>query len=230
MKSRSIARDLWGKESKRISQTAAACFGLLHYLGRVLAVRQGADQYPPGRVSVDYAVKTVTEITCHGKGGYALMGRNCTVVDIGGQDTKVINVENGMPSSFLMNDKCSSGTGKLLEVMENHLGVGLTELFDMAARGEPLAISSMCTVFAESEVISHIAAGVVESVVNKVAGLCMCHTIRGDVMLTEGLCDCAYLLDRLSTKINVPICSALWPLCRRVGSGADRQRTRKVIL
>lgn len=167
-----------------------------------------------GRISVEYAAKSVTEITCHGRGGYALMGRDCTIVDIGGQDTKVITVENALPSSFLMNDKCSAGTGKFLEIMANRLGVGMPELFELASRGEPLAISSMCTVFAESEVISHIgagekrediAAGVVESVVNKVAGLCSRHQLRGDVMLTGGLCECSYLVDRLSKKLGVPV-------------------------
>lgn len=167
-----------------------------------------------GRISVEYASKTVTEISCHGRGGYALMGRNCTVVDIGGQDTKIITVENGMASTFLMNDKCSAGTGKFLEIMANRLGVGLTELFDLAEKGEPLAISSMCTVFAESEVISHIgagerreniAAGVVESVVNKVAGLCLRHQIKDDVILTGGLCECTYLVNRLSEKIKAPV-------------------------
>lgn len=167
-----------------------------------------------GRISVEYAAKTVTEITCHGRGGYALMKRDCTIVDIGGQDTKVITVENGMPASFLMNDKCSAGTGKFLEVMANRLGVDLGELFAMAEQGKPLAISSMCTVFAESEVISHIgsgerrediAAGVVESVVNKVAGLCSRHAINGDVMLTGGLCECGYLIKRLSEKIGFPV-------------------------
>lgn len=169
-----------------------------------------------GRISVEYAAKTITEITCHGRGGYALMGRDCTIVDIGGQDTKVITVENGLPSNFLMNDKCSAGTGKFLEIMANRLGVDMTELFNLASRGEPLAISSMCTVFAESEVISHIgagekrediAAGVVESVVNKVAGLCSRHQIRGDVMLTGGLCECPYLLERLSKKMGVKVTS-----------------------
>jgi len=169
-----------------------------------------------GRISVEYAAKTITEITCHGRGGYALMGRDCTIVDIGGQDTKVITVESGLPSNFLMNDKCSAGTGKFLEIMANRLGVGMAELFDLASRGEPLAISSMCTVFAESEVISHIgagekrediAAGVVESVVNKVAGLCSRHQIRGDVMLTGGLCECPYLLERLSRKMGVTVTS-----------------------
>ena len=96
-----------------------------------------------GRVSVDYAAKTVTEITCHGKGGFALLGRDCTVVDIGGQDTKVITVEGGMASSFLMNDKCSAGTGKFLEIMANRRGVDLPELFALAGPGEPLAISSL---------------------------------------------------------------------------------------
>ena len=178
-----------------------------------------------GRVSVAYAAKTVTEISCHGRGGYALMGRDCTVVDIGGQDTKVITVENGMASSFLMNDKCSAGTGKFLEIMANRLGVDMAELVDMAEKGEPLAISSMCTVFAESEVISHIgagerrediAAGVVDSVVNKVGGLCLRHQIRGDVILTGGLCDCAYLVKRLSAKIKAPVHSD--PMGRYAGA------------
>lgn len=167
-----------------------------------------------GRVAVDYAAKTVTEITCHGRGGHALLGRDCTIVDIGGQDTKVITVENGMPSSFLMNDKCSAGTGKFLEIMANRLGVDLSELFEMAGRGKPLAISSMCTVFAESEVISHIgngerrediAAGVVESVVNKVAGLCSRHSMKGDVLLTGGLCECEYLINALSAKLGTKV-------------------------
>ena len=167
-----------------------------------------------GRVAVDYAAKTVTEISCHGKGGHALLGRDGSIVDIGGQDTKVITVENGMTGSFLMNDKCSAGTGKFLEIMANRLGVDLGELFDLAAKGEPLAISSMCTVFAESEVISHIgsgerrediAAGVVDSVVNKVAGLCARHGLKGDVLLTGGLCECPYLLQRLSQKLGKPV-------------------------
>ena len=178
-----------------------------------------------GRISVDFAAKSVTEITCHGKGAYALMGRDCTVVDIGGQDTKVITVENGMPASFLMNDKCSAGTGKFLEIMANRLGVGLGEMFDLAAKGKPLAISSMCTVFAESEVISQIgageqrediAAGVVDSVVSKVAGLCLRHTLKGDVILTGGLCDCPYVLEKLGEKLKVPVTSS--PMGRYAGA------------
>ena len=178
-----------------------------------------------GRVSVEYAAKTVTEITCHGKGGCALMGRDCTIVDIGGQDTKVITVENGAASSFLMNDKCSAGTGKFLEIMANRLGVGMPELFALAERGTPLPISSMCTVFAESEVISHIgagesrediAAGVVESVINKVAGLCSRHNMKGDVILTGGLCEADYLVKRLSEKLGKKVYSD--PMGRYAGA------------
>lgn len=178
-----------------------------------------------GRISVDYAEKTVTEITCHGRGGYSLLGRDCTIVDIGGQDTKVITLEGGVPFSFLMNDKCSAGTGKFLEIMADRLGVTLTELFALAASGTPLEISSMCTVFAESEVISHIgngerrediAAGVVDSVVNKVAGLCAKHTMKGDVLLTGGLCESTYLIDRLSQKLDRPVYSG--PMCRYAGA------------
>ena len=178
-----------------------------------------------GRVAVDYAAKTVTEITCHGKGGYALLGRDCTIIDIGGQDTKVITVEGGMPASFLMNDKCSAGTGKFLEIMANRLGVDLTELFALAEKGTPLAISAMCTVFAESEVISHIgagekrediAAGVVESVVTRVAGLCTRHGLKGEVLLTGGLCESGYLVDRLSHKLKRPVLTH--PLGRYAGA------------
>ncbi|MBM6869535.1 CoA activase [Pseudoflavonifractor phocaeensis] len=192
---------------------------------REIAARLAANGYPVehslrvvatgyGRVAVDYAHKTVTEITCHGRGGFHLLGRSCTIVDIGGQDTKVISVENGMPTSFLMNDKCSAGTGKFLEIMANRLGVDLPELFTLAEAGTPLAISSMCTVFAESEVISHIgagerrediAAGVVDSVVGKVAGLCARHTITGEVLLTGGLCDSPYLVDRLAQTLRQPV-------------------------
>ena len=195
-------------------ETAAAIADRLAQSGRPVDEDMKVVATGYGRISVEYAAKTVTEITCHGKGGYALLERDCTIVDIGGQDTKVISVEGGMPSSFLMNDKCSAGTGKFLEIMANRLGVTLEELFALAEKGTPLAISSMCTVFAESEVNSHIgsgekrediAAGVVESVVNKVAGLCSRHTIKGDVLLTGGLCECNYLVSRLSDKLKQPV-------------------------
>lgn len=178
-----------------------------------------------GRISVDYAQKVVTEITCHGRGGYSLLEKDCTIIDIGGQDTKVITVERGVSTNFLMNDKCAAGTGKFLEIMANRLNVDLQELFHLASAGTPLAISAMCTVFAESEVISHIgagerrediAAGVVESVINRVAGLCSRHPVKGPLLLTGGLCECEYLIHRLSEKLGRQVLSD--PLGRYAGA------------
>ena len=178
-----------------------------------------------GRISVEYAQKVITEITCHGRGGYALVGEDCTIIDIGGQDTKAITVEKGVSTNFLMNDKCAAGTGKFLEIMANRLNVDLLEMFELASQGKPLAISAMCTVFAESEVISHIgsgerrediAAGVVDSVINRVAGLVSRHAIKGKVVLTGGLSECAYLIERLSQKIGHPIHSD--PMGRYAGA------------
>ena len=101
----------------------------------------------------------ITEITCHGRGGREMAGNDCAIIDVGGQDTKVILVEQGMIQDFLMNDKCSAGTGKFLEIMANRLGVTIEELFELASQGNAVPISSLCTVFAESEVISMIGEG-----------------------------------------------------------------------
>ena len=164
-----------------------------------------------GRVAVDFADKTITEITCHARGGRELAGDDCTIIDVGGQDTKVILVQNGMVMDFLMNDKCSAGTGKFLEIMANRLGVTLQELFEMAQKGTVLPISSLCTVFAESEVINYvgegrkredIAAGVVDSVAAKVAVLVQRKTLSDNVVLTGGLSFSKYFTDILSEKIK----------------------------
>lgn len=164
-----------------------------------------------GRVAVDYADKVITEITCHGRGGREMGGEDCAVIDVGGQDTKVILLSHGMVQDFLMNDKCSAGTGKFLEIMSNRLGVTLSELFDLASAGEVIPISSLCTVFAESEVISYIgegrrrediAAGVVDSVAAKVAQLALRKDLPDQIILTGGLSGSAYFADSLSRKIG----------------------------
>ena len=163
-----------------------------------------------GRIAVDFADYVITEITCHARGGRELGSDNCGIIDVGGQDTKVILVQNGMVHDFLMNDKCSAGTGKFLEVMANRLGVTLQELFDLAA-AEVLPISSLCTVFAESEVINYIgegrkrediAAGVVDSVAAKVAQLAQRKNLPEQVILTGGLSHSRYFTRILSAKMN----------------------------
>lgn len=88
-----------------------------------------------GRVSVPYATKCVTEITCHAKGAcYIHKNENMLLIDIRGQDTKIIRIENGMVTDFLMNDKCSAGTGRFLEVMANTLSLTPQDLCELAAR------------------------------------------------------------------------------------------------
>lgn len=166
-----------------------------------------------GRVSVPYAQKAVTEITCHGRGAAFLFGPDGVVVDIGGQDTKAIVLAGGKVAKFAMNDKCSAGTGKFLEVMANRMGVTQDELSELARRGKPTEISSMCTVFAESEVISligsgtpreDIAWGVIESVTAKV-GVLVPQVSGAPYYLTGGLCQNDYLVERLSARLGEPV-------------------------
>ena len=109
---------------------------------------------------VDFADKQVTEISCHGLGARLLAPETRTVIDIGGQDSKVIQLDaQGNLSDFLMNDKCAAGTGRFLEVISRTLGASIDQLDAITEGVEPHAITSMCTVFAESEVISLRSAG-----------------------------------------------------------------------
>ena len=166
-----------------------------------------------GRTCVDFANRSVTEITCHGKGaGFLYGGQALTVIDIGGQDTKIIRLEQSQVTDFLMNDKCSAGTGRFLEVMAATLGLSPEELCRLAEQGGGVSISSMCTVFAESEVISligrgerreNIAFAVVNSIVTKVVSQASrLLTPSGKVCLTGGLCEFAYLRSCLSAALK----------------------------
>lgn len=166
-----------------------------------------------GRIAVPFADKVVTEITCHGRGAAYLFGQDVIVVDIGGQDTKSIVVKKGKPVDFRMNDKCSAGTGKFLEIMANRLGITQDQMSVEARDGKPTNISSMCTVFAESEVISLIGAGtprqdicwgVVESVVNKVCPLVFKQE-GARYVLTGGLCDNGYIVERMSKALGAEV-------------------------
>ena len=149
-----------------------------------------------GRVAVPYADKVVTEITCHGTGAARLFGDHGTVIDVGGQDTKVIQLKGGRVVKFAMNDKCAAGTGRFLEIMADRLGITQQQMAELARAGEETKISSMCTVFAESEVISQLAMGtnkcdiihgIHKSVAGRVSGLCHRIGVRDDVVMTGGV-------------------------------------------
>ncbi len=114
-----------------------------------------------GRVTVPFPAKTVTEITCHAAGAASVLPRVRTVIDVGGQDSKVIRIDRfGLVSDFAMNDRCAAGTGRFLEFMAQSLEVEIGAFALLGAKGrEPADLSSICTVFAESEVLSLVAEG-----------------------------------------------------------------------
>jgi len=151
-----------------------------------------------GRISATYANKTVTEITCHAKGANFLHPNVRTILDIGGQDCKAIRVdENGAVADFAMNDKCAAGTGRFLEVMANVFKVPLSELGDLSLRAtQAIPMSSTCTVFVESEVISllargenpaNIIAGIHQAIANRVGGLFARVGIESEVYFSGGV-------------------------------------------
>ena len=151
-----------------------------------------------GRKLVEKADKIVTEITCHGTGIHHINQNIRTVIDIGGQDSKVIRInEKGQVQDFEMNDKCSAGTGRFLEVMASALEVELEEFGSLAlTSSNPASISNTCTVFAESEVISRlnqgveradIIAGIHKTIANKIVALTSRVGVIPQIALTGGV-------------------------------------------
>ena len=139
----------------------------------------------------------MSELSCHAKGASFLFPDVHTVIDIGGQDVKVLQIENGVMTNFVMNDKCAAGTGRFLDVMARVLEVKVEELGALGAQStKNLAISSTCTVFAESEVISQLAQGsdkrdiingIHHSVASRVAGLAHRVGAKELVVMTGGV-------------------------------------------
>lgn len=150
-----------------------------------------------GRKTVACADRTVSEITAHARGVAALFPDADGIIDIGGQDSKVIQVRAGRVLDFLMNDRCAAGTGKFLEYTARALEVQLGDLGELArASTTPVAISSTCTVFAESEVISlraqgcsreDIAAGLIQGIAERVAVMARQVHLSGRVVFVGGV-------------------------------------------
>ncbi|MCD7892562.1 MAG: acyl-CoA dehydratase activase [Erysipelotrichaceae bacterium] len=151
-----------------------------------------------GRVSIPFANKNVTEISCHGKGAVYFNENVRTILDIGGQDSKAIALnEKGDVESFVMNDKCAAGTGRFLEMMARTLEVDISEMGPMSLKWhKDIKISSMCSVFAESEVISLIAQnheksdidhGIHNAIASKAVGLMKRVGISGECMMSGGV-------------------------------------------
>ncbi len=168
-----------------------------------------------GRITFP-ADREMTEITCQARGVARLCPGARTVVDVGGQDSKVVKLlPNGRVMDFVMNDKCAAGTGRFLEVMAQALEVSLDDLGELAgqARNET-PISSTCTVFAESEVVSHIAqgaeradivAGLCTSVASRVAALVSRVGLERDVVMTGGVARNLGVVRALAAKLGAPV-------------------------
>ncbi len=176
-----------------------------------------ATGYGRNIATVFLADKKVTEITCHAKGAKWLFPTCRTVIDVGGQDSKVIRLDkNGKVVDFAMNDKCAAGTGRFLEVMANALEVNLSELGKLSLQSKnKVNITSTCTVFAESEVISLLAegkskvdiiAGLHDAIATRLAGLV--GNVGGvvpDVVMTGGVAKNIGIIKALEKKLNCKI-------------------------
>jgi predicted CoA-substrate-specific enzyme activase len=178
-------------------------------IGRIVATGYG-------RKSVAMADKTITEIMCHAAGVRWLEPSVRSLIDIGGQDSKaVVMDENGKVTNFTMNDKCAAGTGRFLEVMARALEADLDEFGNLSLKAEnPAKISSLCTVFAESEVISLIAkgetreniiAGIHDAIASRVSAMANRIGLRPPAMMTGGVARNIGVVRALEKAIGMPV-------------------------
>ena len=169
-----------------------------------------------GRHLESWADQHISELSCHAKGAVRLFPGVRTVIDIGGQDAKVLSIsKEGKLAEFVMNDKCAAGTGRFLDVMAGVFGCTVADLEGLDRESSAVApISSTCTVFAESEVISKLAAGIPipdivagvhESVVDRTLGLARRAGVVPDVAMTGGVALNGALRERLERRIGCPV-------------------------
>jgi predicted CoA-substrate-specific enzyme activase len=169
-----------------------------------------------GRNGVDAAHKAITEITCHAAGVHFCAPHIRSIIDIGGQDSKSIVLdESGKVRDFAMNDKCAAGTGRFLEVMARALQVDLEKFGEISLQADnPGRISSLCTVFAESEVISlisrgesreNIIAGIHESIATRISAMANRIGVRPPLMMTGGVAKNIGVVKALENKLGIAI-------------------------
>lgn len=151
-----------------------------------------------GRLEIPFATMNMSEISCHAMGAFWNDAFIRTVIDIGGQDCKVISLdERGLVQDFVMNDKCAAGTGRSLEILAKAIGVELDELGPLSLKSRrPVAITNKCSIFMELEVLQHlyrrdklkdIAAGINLSVAKRVVALTKMLTLKPALCLTGGV-------------------------------------------
>ena len=169
-----------------------------------------------GRARSRFSNSEITEISCHARGANRLFPEVHTVIDIGGQDSKVIGVgDKGQVLRFVMNDKCAAGTGRFLEVMAQALEIELGEMSDLASRSRnEVEVSSMCTVFAESEVISLIASGcdkadiaaaLYRAIARRIVGMVGQVGLKQRLVMTGGVAKSQGMVKALAQKLETTI-------------------------
>ncbi len=169
-----------------------------------------------GREIAAFAGARITEITCHARGIHLLNPDVQSILDIGGQDSKAIRIESsGRVLDFAMNDKCAAGTGRFLEVMARTLEIPLDEMGPFSLRADdPVQVSSMCTVFAESEVVSLIAtgrevedivAGIHQAITDRTAGLLERVRWTGTLAFTGGVAKNVGVARAIEARLGTPV-------------------------
>jgi len=169
-----------------------------------------------GRLNISFADSQVSEITCHGKGAHFLFPEVKTVIDIGGQDSKVISIgPEGKVVDFIMNEKCAAGTGRFLEVTARGLDIAFEELGRLSSEAtKEVRVSNMCTVFAESEIISLVAGGekkanIVQglhcSIADRIASMAQRINLKAPVVMTGGVALNRGVLKALKERLGVDV-------------------------
>lgn len=180
-----------------------------------------------GRMNCDYADDQISELSCHARGIHYLLPTVNTIIDIGGQDAKALQIsDSGQLLAFQMNDKCAAGTGRFLDVMARVLNVDINELGPLSEKAEhPVSISNTCTVFAESEVISQlssnipiedIAAGIHNSVAKRVAGMALRLGRASTVAMSGGVALNVGVVHAMEREMGCPV--LVHPLCQSAGA------------
>lgn len=175
-----------------------------------------------GRSRCEFSDAQVTEITCHAKGAAVVFPEARTVIDIGGQDSKAIRLgPGGAVEDFAMNDKCAAGTGRFLGVMARTLEIDLDEMGPLSLKYvKEVKVSSMCTVFAESEVVSlisegtdvaNISRGIHKAISDRTVSLAERVGINPEVVMTGGVAKNVGVVDCIETKIGRKLLIPLEP-------------------
>lgn len=171
-----------------------------------------------GRINVPFADRQITELSCHARGIFSLFPDVRTGIDIGGQDVKGLKIINGKLTNFVMNDKCAAGTGRFLEILSKTLGLKVEDLGTISMKSKSdVEISSVCTIFAEQEVISKISEGIAiediiaglhEAIAGRVVKMVKSLNIEPAVVLTGGVAKNIGIVkavrERLGLDILVP--------------------------